>query len=459
MMNVKTRKKMTTWQALSLGYFLVIITGTLLLGLPFATKAGENTSFVNALFTSTSATCVTGLVPYDTNTHWSIFGQIVILLLIQLGGLGFMIIVTLLFRLIGKRMSMGQQKILMTSAGEDHRNEMRRLFKRILIGTFLFEGLGAILLSVRFCNQFGVGKGIYYSVFHSVSAFCNAGFDLMGGVFGGEKFVSLTAYATDPLVSLTVAFLILIGGIGFCVWDDLLEKRFRYKRLLLHTKIVLIMTSIFIVVPTAMFLFFERGNPDYASYTFGERTLVALFSAVTPRTAGFNTVNLSPGTFSDSSYLLTLILMFIGGSSGSTTGGIKITTFFVILIGMTSVFRGKRDIELGKRRIHNSVLRQALAVFVSCLFIVLTATLLLCTFERDNSVATLQAVLFETFSAMGTVGLSLSLTPTLCAASKIVLILLMYTGRVGIITLGLAFAERKDTATLKKPVDNSVLIG
>ena len=219
------------------------------------------------------------------------------------------------------------------------------------------------------------------------------------------------------------------------------------------------MTSILIVVPTAMFLFFERGNPDYASYTFGERTLVAFFSAVTPRTAGFNTVNLSPGTFSDSSYLLTLILMFIGGSSGSTAGGIKITTFFVILIGMASVFRGKRDIELGKRRIHNSVLRQALAVFVSCLFIVLTATLLLCTFERDNSVATLQAVLFETFSAMGTVGLSLSLTPTLCAASKIVLILLMYTGRVGIITLGLAFAERKDTATLKKPVDNSVLIG
>ena len=370
-----------------------------------------------------------------------------------------MTIVTLLFRLIGKRMSMGQQKILMTSAGEDHRNEMRRLFKRILIGTLLFEGLGAILLSVRFCNQFGVGKGIYYSVFHSVSAFCNAGFDLMGGVFGGEKFVSLTAYATDPLVSLTIAFLILIGGIGFCVWDDLLEKRFRYKRLLLHTKIVLIMTSILIVVPTAMFLFFERGNPDYASYTFGERTLVAFFSAVTPRTAGFNTVNLSPGTFSDSSYLLTLILMFIGGSSGSTAGGIKITTFFVILIGMASVFRGKRDIELGKRRIHNSVLRQALAVFVSCLFIVLTATLLLCTFERDNSVATLQAVLFETFSAMGTVGLSLSLTPTLCAASKIVLILLMYTGRVGIITLGLAFAERKDTATLKKPVDNSVLIG
>ena len=458
-MKIKIRKKMTTWQVLSLGYFLVIITGTLLLGLPFATKDGENTSLVNALFTSTSATCVTGLVPYDTNTHWSIFGQAVILLLIQLGGLGFMTIVTLLFRLLGKNMGIGQQKILMTSAGEDHRNEMRRLFKRIVIGTLLFEGLGAILLSLRFCNQLGVGKGIYYAVFHSVSAFCNAGFDLMGGVFGGEKFVSLTAYATDPLVSLTIVCLILIGGVGFCVWDDLLEKRFHYKKLLLHTKIVLVMTAILIIVPTAMFLFFERGNADYTGYNFGERTLVALFSAVTPRTAGFNTVDISPGVFSDSSYLLTLILMFVGGSSGSTAGGIKITTFFVILMGISSVFRGKRDIELGKRRIHQFVLRQALAVFVSCLIIVLTATLLLCTFERDNSAATLQAVLFETFSAMGTVGLSLSLTPTLCAASKIVLILLMYTGRVGIITLGLAFAERKDVAELKKPVDNSVLIG
>ncbi len=450
---------MTTWQVLSLGYFLVIITGALLLGLPFATKNGENTSLVNALFTSTSATCVTGLVPYDTNTHWSIFGQIVILLLIQLGGLGFMTIVTLLFRLIGRNMSIGQQKILMTSAGEYHRNEMRRLFKRILIGTLLFEGLGAILLSIRFCDQFGAGTGVYYAVFHSVSAFCNAGFDLMGGVFGGEKFVSFTAYATDPLVSLTIICLILIGGVGFCVWDDLLEKRFRYKKLLLHTKIVLIMTTILIILPTAMFLFFERSNADYAGYTFGERTLVALFSAVTPRTAGFNTVDITPGVFSDSSYLLTLILMFIGGSPASTAGGIKITTFFVILVGISSVFRGKRDIELGKRRIHQSVLRQALAVFVSCLIIVLTATLLLCTFERDNSVATLQAVLFETFSAIGTVGLSLSLTPTLCAASKTVLILLMYAGRVGVITIGLAFAERKDVAELKKPVDDSVLIG
>ncbi|MBQ9714640.1 MAG: Trk family potassium uptake protein [Clostridia bacterium] len=450
---------MTTWQVLSLGYLIVIITGTLLLLLPFASKSGESTSFINSAFTATSATCVTGLIPYDTNTHWSLFGQIVILSMIQLGGLGFMTVVTLLFRLVGKRMSLGQQKILMASTGKDRRAEMRRLFKRILWGTLLFEGVGALLLSIRFCDQFGAGKGIYYAIFHSISAFCNAGFDLMGGVFGGEKFVSLTPYATDPLVCLTIAFLILIGGLGFCVWDDLLENKFRYKKLLLHTKIVLFSTLFLLVVPTALFLLFERANPDYTQYNFWERVLVAFFSAVTPRTAGFSTVDLSVGVFSDSSYLLTLILMFIGGGSASTAGGVKITTAFVILAGIVSVFRGKRDIELGKRRIHNSVMRQALAVFVSCLIIVLTATLFLCTLERDNSAATLQAVLFESFSAMGTVGLSMGLTPTLCTVSKIVLILLMYIGRVGIVTLGLTFAERKDTAKLKKPVDDSVLIG
>ena len=456
-MKIKKRKKMTTWQFLSLGYLVVIITGALLLRLPFASKDGASTSFLNALFTSTSATCVTGLIAYDTNTHWSLFGQIVIICLIQLGGLGFMTFVTVLYRIFKRNMGLSEQKILMASAGEDKRSEMKRLFKRILIGTVLFEGVGALLLSVRFIGQFGTAKGIYYAVWHSVSAFCNAGFDLMGGVLNNGEFTSLTAYATDPLVSLTIAGLILLGGLGFCVWDDLVECKFRLKKLLLHTKIVLLMTAVLLVLPTALFLFFERGNPDYISYSFGERLLVAFFSAVTPRTAGFNTVDLA--TLSDSSYLLTLLLMFIGGSSGSTAGGIKVTTAFVILMGILSVFRGNHDIELGKRRVHNALLRQALAVFVSCLFIVFVATVLLCTFERDNAAATFQAVLFEAFSAMGTVGLSLNLTPTLNAASKIVLIFLMYAGRVGILTLGLAFGEKKNGAKIKKPVDTSVLIG
>lgn len=447
---------MTVWQFLAVGFLLVIILGALLLLLPISVKEGESTTFINALFTSTSATCVTGLVPYDTNTHWSVFGQSVILCLIQIGGLGFMTFVTVIFRLVGKNMSMTKEKVLMVSAGQEHRVDMRRLFHRILIGTLIFEVLGASLLSVRFIQEFGVGKGLYYAVFHSVSAFCNAGFDLMGGTFGEGTFVSLTRYATDPLVSLTVAGLIVIGGLGFCVWDDLLECRGNPKKFRLHTKIVLAVTLVLLFGSTLLFLLFERGNPDYAQYSLGDKLLVSFFSAVTPRTAGFNTVELS--ALSDSGYLLTVILMFIGGSSASTAGGIKITTFFVIIVGMISVFRGKSDIEIGNRRVHNALLRQALAVFTSCLIIVMTATLVICALERDNDVATLQAVLFETVSAMGTVGLSLSLTPTLCTASKIILILLMYAGRVGILTIGLAFAETKTTAKIKKPVD-SLLIG
>lgn len=451
-------KKMTAWQFLALGYFLVIIVGALLLLLPIATKNGEQTTFLNALLTSTSATCVTGLIAYDTNTHWSLFGQIVIICLIQLGGLGFMTFVTILFNIFGKHLSLNKSKILMISAGEENRNVIRRLFKRILLGTLLFEGLGAALLSIRFIEQFGVSQGIYYSIWHSVSAFCNAGFDLMGGVLGNGKFVSFTAYATDPLVSLTLAGLILMGGLGFCVWDDLLESKFRIHKCRLHTKVVLLTSTILIIVPTLLFFLFERGNPNYASYNLGEKLLVSFFSAVTPRTAGFNTVDMSIGVFSDSSYLLTLILMFIGGSSGSTAGGIKITTAFVIIMGIASVFRGNRDIELGRRRIHESLMRQALAILVSCLILVLVSTLLICAFERDNPVASFQAVLFETVSAMGTVGLSLGLTPTLSAPSKIVVIALMYAGRVGILTLGLAFSEKKNPTEIKKPVD-TLLIG
>lgn len=447
---------MTVWQVLALGYLLVVVIGAILLRLPCATRAGESTTFTNALFTSTSATCITGLAIYDTNTHFTLFGQLVILSLVQLGGLGFMTIVTLIFRIVGKGMGLKQSKALMLSAGENKRSELRRLFRRILVITLSFELLGASLLSIRFCNQLGALKGVYYAVWHSVSAFCNAGFDLMGGVLGNGKFVSLTAYATDPLVNLTIAGLVIVGGLGFCVWDDLFDCKLRFKKFRLHTKIVLAMTSVLILFSTLAFLVFERANPDFIDYTVGEKVLVAFFNAVTPRTAGFNTVNYA--NMSDAGYLLTVMLMFVGGSSGSTAGGIKVTTFFVIIMGMIAVFRGKRDIELGKRRVHNALLRQALTIFVSCLFIVLTATVVICTVETHNEAATLKAVLFEAFSAIGTVGLTLGVTPTLSVASKYILMFLMYVGRVGILTIGLAVAEKKDTAEVKKPVD-TLLIG
>jgi len=450
-MITKHKKTLSVWQYLALGYLAVVAIGTLLLCLPFSTASGKSAPFLNALFTSTSATCVTGLVPYDTATHWSGFGQGVILLLIQLGGLGFMTFVTVIFQLIGKNMGVSKSRALMLSSGEDDRADLKRLLRRILLGTLLFEAVGAILLCVRFIPDFGAGKGIWFSVFHSVSAFCNAGFDVMGTQ--SAKFVSLTAYATDPLVVLTIAGLIVVGGLGFCVWDDVLEKKGKIKNFRLHTKIVLSFTAILLVIPTILFLFFERNTFDGS---FFERLLIAFFNAVSPRTAGFNTVDLSK--MSDSGYLLTLVLMFVGGAPASTAGGIKLTTFAVIVMGIATEFRGKRDLEIGNRRIESSLVRQALAVFVSCLIIVLTATVAICAIEEANAVATLKAVLFECFSATGTVGLSLGLTPTLSASSKIILILLMFVGRVGILTIGLAFGEKKTTGDLRKPVEN-VLIG
>ena len=295
---------MTVWQFLSLGYLIVIIAGSLLLFLPFATKDGQSTTYINALFTSTSATCVTGLVPYDTNTHWSLFGQIVIIILIQTGGLGFMTFVSVLFNLLGRHMGLYERKALMQSAGEGRLSGIRRLVRRIFIGTAIFEGLGAIFLSIRFIPDFGVGKGIYYSVWHSISAFCNAGFDLMGGVFGEETFVSFTHYAADPVVSLTIAFLIIIGGLGFCVWGDIVDNKGNVKKFRLHTKVVLLVNTLMLVASTLLFLLFERNNPTYGRFSTGEKWLVAFFNATTPRTAGFNTIDLN--SLSDSGYLLTI---------------------------------------------------------------------------------------------------------------------------------------------------------
>lgn len=454
-MKSKQKWHLSVWQTLTLGYLCVILIGTLLLSLPFATRTGQETDVMGALFTSTSATCVTGLVVYDTATHWTTFGQIVIICLIQLGGLGFMTVVSAIFRLLRQDIGLYGSKMLMLSTGGSNRHQMKHLFSHVLFGTLIFEGMGAILLSFRFIPEFGAGRGLYLSVWHSISAFCNAGFDLMGGVHSPDTFVSFTHYATDPLVSLTLCGLVIIGGLGFCVWEDVVEKRGRFRRFHLHTKLVLITTFSLLVLSTLLFLFFER-NHFGAGYSFGDKLLISFFNAVTPRTAGFNTVDF--GALSDSGYLLMLSLMFIGGSSGSTAGGIKITTFFVIAAGIFSVFRGKQDIELGKKRLSHSLLHQALAVFVACLAIVLLASLCICTLEEQNAAANLRAVLFETFSAMGTVGLSLGLTPTLCTASRILVMLLMYAGRVGILTIALSVAQKRTTTSVKRPLDN-ILIG
>ena len=436
---------------LALAYLLGTLLGSILLILPFATKSGQSTSYLNALFTSVSAVCITGLSPYDINTHWTLFGQLVILFLIQASGLGFMTIVSAAFLIFKRNMSTGSKNaFILDSRG--NANGVLVLLRRIVVGTLLCETVGTLLLMIRFIPDFGAGKGIYFSVWHSISAFCNAGFDLMGSA-GGE-FVSLTGYATDPLVTLTLTGLIILGGLGFCVWGDVIDCRFNFKKFQLNTKAVLAVNLVLIVSGTALFLLFERDNPSYAGYNFGEKLLVSIFNAATPRTARFATTDSS--TLSDSGVLLTVILMFIGGGSGSTAGGIRVGTFAVIVMGMLAVFRGRRDINIGKKRIDYSLLSQALAILAACLMIVMTGTLIICAVEPSSM--GLKEILFECVSALSNTGLSMSVTPRLTAASRIIIIILMYAGRVGILTLALALGEKRTADEIRKPVD-TLLIG
>ncbi len=439
-MKFNVKPKMSIWRYLALGYLIVILAGSVLLVLPFASRAG-GTNYIDALFTATSAACVTGLVPFDTFTHWTLFGQIVILLLIQLGGLGFTTIVSILFIMVKRGFGLYERSAVIRSLGGSSLNGVKTLVKRIVLGTLLIETVGAGLLSIRFIPDFGVGNGIYFSVFHSVSAFCNAGFDLMGA--SG----SLSAYASDPLVSLTICALIIIGGLGFCVWGDIFNCKGNPKKFQFYTKFILLVSGILLVVSTGLFLAFD-WNVGYADKGVGGKFLCALFNATTARTAGFYTVDYT--TMSESGYLLTVILMFIGGCSGSTAGGIKVGTFAVMIMGMVAAFRGKQDINIGKRRVDKSQLVQALAVFTAYLIIILVAAMTICAIEPYP----FKAVLFETVSALGTVGLSLSLTPALSIASKIILTVLMYAGRVGVLTIAMAFGRKKlSEAKIRRPVE------
>lgn len=446
----KKEKKLSVWQTLAIGYLFVILTGSALLIIPAATAEGESTNYLGALFTSASATCVTGLTPYSTGAHWSLFGQIVILLLIQLGGLGFMTFVTSILLLFRRGMGLGSRQTLMVSAGVGKLSGVSKLVRRILVGSAVFEFAGAFILCFRFVPDFGWGKGIFYSIFHSVSAFCNAGFDLL--TF--EEFGSLSHYALDPVVSVTVCVLIIVGGLGFCVWSDVIDCRLKFKKFQLNTKIVLIVTFILITVATALYMEFEWKQPYFRDYNFGQKLLLSFFNAVTPRTAGFFTTD--PQLISESSYFLTVILMFIGGSSGSTAGGLKVGTFSVIIMGMIGVFRGKRDLNIGKKRIEYSLVYQSLAISAALLMIIMTSTITICAIE--NSSAGSKEVLYECVSAICTVGLSMNLTAKLSAASQVILIVLMYTGRVGILTLALALAKKRKYHEIRYPVD-SLLIG
>lgn len=448
-MKNKPKIKLSVWQLLALGFLAVILLGSIFLILPCSTANGK-TSYLDALFTAASATCVTGLAVHNTAQHWTMFGQIVIILLIQIGGLGFMTFVTTVFYVLKKDMGIYGRKALMATAGIDKKySGLGKLVKRIALGTLLFESIGAFILCFRFVPDYGWGKGIYFSVWHSISAFCNAGFDLISAV--GE--CSLVSYSRDPLVTLTLSFLIIIGGLGFYVWSDIADSKFNTKKLQFNTKTLLAANAAFILASFALFSVFEWNNPSYADYSAGEKILASFFNAVTPRTAGFSTTD--PTTLSESGYALTLILMFIGGNSGSTAGGIKVGTFVVIATGMLASFQGKNDINIGKKRLESSLLAQAMAIFAACLALVMCSAITICAIQPT---LTFKETLFECVSALGTVGLTLNVTPALTAPSKIIIILLMYAGRVGILTLALALGENRKTAAIRNPVD-TLLIG
>lgn len=435
-------------QIIALGFLLVITLGTILLMLPAASRSGESAGFLTALFTATSASCVTGLVVVDTATNWSLFGQVAILIMIQIGGLGFMTIATLFFFLVRKKISIRERAVLAESINSAHIGRILDLTGMIFTGTVIFELLGAALLSIRFIPQFGVARGIYYALFHSISAFCNAGFDLMGI---REPFSSFIAYSGDALVNITLVVLITVGGIGFLVWDDILRNGLHWKKYYLHTKLVLTFSAVLTLGGAVCFFLLEQNRLN-AGMPFGEQVLVSLFSAVTPRTAGFNTVDTA--ALSSGSKLLTTILMFIGGSSGSTAGGIKTTTLAVILLSLSTGIRKQRCAYAFGRRIPDDALKRASTIVFTSLILALGGALLISGIQGLG----LSDVMFEVFSAIGTVGLSTGVTRSLSAISRCVIILLMYSGRVGSVSFAIALLERRASPPITYP-EEQITIG
>lgn len=428
------KAKLSSVQIIALGFFIMIGIGTALLMLPISSQAPGGASFSDALFAATSASCVTGLVPQDTGTYWTTFGQIVLILLIQVGGLGFMSIATLFMLLLRKRLGLRQREVVVDSISYNQLGGFVPFLRLVFLGTALAEGAGAVLLSIRFVPQMGLGRGIYYGVWHSISAFCNAGFDLMGPYTG--KYSSFSAYAGDPLVSLTLCALILVGGTGFMVWDDLARNRLRWRRYRLQTKVVLVMNLLLTVGGGTLFFLLERNNLG-AGKPLGEQVLSALFDAVTPRTAGFNSTD--TGALSSGSLLLTMIFMYIGGNPGSTAGGVKTTTVFVVLLHALSGVRRERGANAFGRSIGDDALKKATAVLYTNLLLALTGAVAICALQPMP----LTEVLFETFSAIGTAGMTMGITRDLLPASRFIIIFLMYCGRVGSISFAVALLEKK----------------
>lgn len=434
------QNKLSSFQIIILGFSGVIVLGALLLMLPISTQNGAVTPFSKTLFTATSAVCVTGLVVFDTASYWSGFGQLIILIMIQIGGLGVISVASFLSMLAGRKISLMQRQTMQNALSAPQMGGIVKLTRFIFLVSFAIEGIGALLLMPVFMTKYGI-RGIWMAVFHSVSAFCNAGFDLMGNQTG--QYSSLTSFAGSGYVTLVICLLIMIGGIGFLTWKDIAVKKTRFKEYSMQTKVILVTTAILIVIP-AVFFFFS----DFAKEPLNDRICMSVFQAVTPRTAGFNTADLNK--MSDAGRSVMMLLMLIGGSPGSTAGGMKTTTIAVLFANAIAVFRKRQNANCYGRRIDDSTVKNASAIlFMYVFFSMLSAIIISIT---DG--IPMQMGMFETFSAIGTVGLTLGITPTLSAVSRFVLILLMFFGRVGGLTIIYAAFSQKDASTLKYPMEN-----
>lgn len=441
------------------GFAAAILVGAILLWLPISTASGEETSFLDALFTATTSICVTGLVVVPTFSHWSTFGHVVILVLIQLGGLGVVTCSMLAFILLGRKITIKSRRLIQETYNLDHLAGMVRMVRAVVVGTAFVELIGALLYSIQFIPEFGLEKGIWMSVFHSVSAFCNAGIDILGPD-------SLREYVANPLINFTTIFLIIMGGLGFLVWWDM-GKRIRdvwkkemrinqiWQRLQLHSKIVLSATAVLILGGSLLILFFEFVNPEtIGNAPFGQKLMASLFQSVTTRTAGFETI--PQASFTDSSGMVSMVLMIIGGSPMGTAGGMKTTTIAILVITSVAYFRGKKKTDVFNRQIMEDNTRTAIVVTMTALgFLLLNTTILSAVTEGS-----FMDVMYEVTSALGTVGLTRSLTPTLSIAGRILIIFCMYIGRIGPITLASAVTTRSREAnsSIERP-ERRILIG
>lgn len=434
MSRLLSRLNLSSSQIIIIGFALLILCGAALLMLPIATVSEESACFLDALFTATSAVCVTGLVVHNTATYWTLFGQAVILVLIQIGGMGIVTVVVSISMAAGRRIGLMQRSTLQDALSAHHVGGIVKLTGFILKVTFAVEMIGAMILGFHFQRDFGWLRGMWYGLFHSVSAFCNAGFDLLGKQI---PYASLTGYAASPVVNIVVMLLIVIGGIGFLTWDDVRINRYHIWQYRMQSKAILLSTAVLIVLPAAFFYFGELALPQWSHLTEAERFWGSLFQSVTPRTAGFNTLDIA--SMSGVSQFLTLMLMLVGGAPGSTAGGMKTTTVVVLICSVISVCRRKESIQCFNRRLDDDTVRHAAAILMLYLTFFIAGGL--CISWMEN--LPVMTCLFETASAIGTVGLTLGITPGLGSVSRVILILLMFFGRVGGLTLIFAAASGK----------------